>query len=159
MVTEIVYSLHLLLFGLFGKEVERQFDILEYGRRVEQCSTLKNHTHIFANSLTLHKRERRVADIVEIYDSAIGLMQAHQRFEQHGLTRTAASDNKICLARFKFDRNIVENTSSIERLEYVFALYHRRSCVSIRLKIIITIDETTTERVEARPTSSELPSA
>ena len=38
--------------------------------------------------------------------------------------------------------------------------YHvSRICVRIRLKIMMTIDEATTARVEALPTSSELPLA
>ena len=87
-------------------------------------------------------------------------MESHQRLQQHGLARTAAADDQVGPSGLEFDRNIVEHHATVERFGDMFGAYHMsRTCVSIRLKIMITTELTTTARVEAAPTSSELPLA
>lgn len=43
-----IHTLHLLLLALRGEEVQRQFDVLLDGRRVQQRPALKDHADILA---------------------------------------------------------------------------------------------------------------
>ena len=155
-----LHALHFFRLRAGGKQIERQLDILHHGRRVEQRSPLKYHSYILAYGLALLEAERRIAYVVVIYRTRVYRMQPHERLQQHGLARAAAAYDKIGFARIERNGYVVEHGAAVERLRYVFGLYHvSRICVNIRLNIMMTIELATTARVEARPTSSELPSA
>ena len=72
----------------------------------------------------------------------------------------AAADDQVRASGLELDRDVVQHGTTVERFDDVFGANHiKRIWVSIRLKIMITTEPTTTARVEALPTSSELPLA
>ena len=155
-----VHPLHLLAFALRGKEVERQLDVLLDGRAVEQRPALEDHPDVLADRLALAEAQPREVHVVVPDVARIGLVQPHEGLQQHGLARAAAPDDQIGLPGLELDRDIVEDRASVERLDDMFGSYHINStCVRIRSKSRITIELATTARVDAAPTSSELPRA
>ena len=155
-----IHTFHLLFLALRGEEVERQLDVLLDGRRVEQRPALENHADVLADGAPLAEIETREIRIVVPHVARIGFMQPYQRFQQHGLARTAAPDDEVGLPGQELDRDVVEHHAPVERFGDVLGTYHiSRTCVRIRLKIMITTELATTARVEAAPTSSELPLA
>ena len=155
-----VHALALLRGALVREQVERQAHVLLHGRGVQQRPALKDHADVLADRLPLAEAERREIRTVVPHAARIDLVQSHEALEQHGLARTAPADDEVRLARLELDRNVVEHDPAVERLDDVFRAYHiNRICVRIRLKIMMTIEQATTARVEARPTSSELPLA
>lgn len=92
------------------------------------------------------------------------MVKPHKTFEQHGFARSALAYDKVGFTLTKGGRHVVEYQASVlESFTYVNSLDHNYlvniNWVIIRLKIRITILLTTTARVLARPTSSELPLA
>ena len=155
-----IHALAFLGLRLIGEEIQRQADVLRHGRRVQQRTALKDHADVLADRLALLESERRIADVVVEDLPRIDGVQPHQTFQQHGFARTALPDDEIRLSGLELHRDVVEHRAPVERLEDMFRAYHvSRICVRIRLKIMMTIDEATTARVEALPTSSELPLA
>ena len=156
----IIHSLAFLRLAVVGKQIERQPYILVNGRRVDKRTSLKNHAYILSDTFAVVEGERGVTHIVEKNVAFVGRMQSDQSFEQYRFARTAASDNQIGLARLELYRDVFYHPPSLEGFRYVFTLYHvSNSCVRMRLNMRIVIELTTTARVEARPTSSELPLA
>ena len=155
-----VHALHLLALALRGEQVERQLDVLLDRRGVEQRPALEDHAYILADLLALAESQPREVHFVVPHVARIGFVQSHECLQQHGLARTAAADDEVRLAGLEFDRNVVEHPAAVERLDDVFGAYHISStCVRIRSKSRITTEQATTARVEAVPTSSELPLA
>lgn len=112
-------ALALLGFALVGEQVERQTDVLVHRRGVDERASLENHADVLADALALLERQRCVADVVEHDVARIGCVQSDERFQQYGLARTAATDDKVGLTGLELDRNVVEDGSAVERLEYV----------------------------------------
>ena len=155
-----IHALHLLPLALRGEEVERQLDVLHNGRGVQQRPALKDHADVLADTFAFPETEFRKVHLVVPHVARIGFVQAHQRLEQHGLSRAAAADDEVRFSGLEFDRNVVEHHPAVERLDDMFGAYHiSRTCVRIRSKSRITTQLATTARVEAVPTSSELPRA
>ena len=94
---------------------------------------------------------------------AVDRVQPDQRFEQHGLARSALADDQVRHAGARTSAEMsFEHDPPVEGFYDVFGSDHvmsSRTWVRIRLKIRITMLLTTTAFVLARPTSSELPSA
>ena len=150
----------LLGLGLLGEKVEGQLDILLDGRRIEQGPALENHADVLADGLAFAESEVREVGVVVAHAARVDLVEPHEALEQHGFARTALADDKVGLAGIELDGDVVEHRAAVERLDDMLGAYHiRRICVSMRLKIMMTTEPTTTARVEAAPTSSELPLA
>ncbi len=146
--------------GLLRKEIERQFHVLLDGRTVQQRPALKDHADVLADGLAFAESQLREIDLVVPHIAAVGLVQADQRFEQHRFARAAAADDEVRFAGLELDRHVVEHRAPVERFDDMFGAYHISSnWVSIRLKIMMTTELTTTARVDAAPTSNELPLA
>ena len=155
-----IHALHLLLRALRREEVQRQPDILLDGRRVEQRPTLEDHADILADGLAVAESELREIDVVVPHVARIGFVQPHEGFQQHGLSRAAAADDEVGLPGLEFHRDIVEHHAPVERFDDMFGTYHiSRTCVRMRSKSRITTQLATTARVDAAPTSIELPRA
>ena len=155
-----ILPIALLALAHIREEVERQTHILPHGRGVEQRTALKYHAYVLAYRLTLLEAKVGIADIVEEYLSRVHLVQADKRFQKHGLSRATTTDDKIGLSRVELHGDIFEYGAAFEGLDEVVSSYHTRIiCVRIRSNIIIVIELATTARVEARPTSNELPLA
>ena len=155
-----VDALALLGRRLPGEEVERQADVLLDRGGVEQRPALKDHADILAHGLAVAEPQPREVDVVVPHVARIGFVQPHERLEQHGLARAAATDDQVRLAGFEGDRNVVEHHPAVERLDDMFGPDHMsRIWVRMRSKSRITTQQVTTARVDAAPTSSELPRA
>lgn len=107
-----------------NKQVERQPDVLFDVRRVEQRSSLKDHAHFFADSLHLLERKSVELHVVVIDAAAVDLVQADQRFEQHGLARSALADDQVRDAGRELGRNVVEYDAPVEGFYDVFGSDH-----------------------------------
>ena len=80
------------------EHVEREHHVLQHVERVEEGCALENHAHLAAHLHFLFLRHRHeVAPVVE-HLATCRREQTHEVLHQHGLSRTALSDDKVCLA-------------------------------------------------------------
>ena len=77
---------------------------------------MKYHTDTPTHLLALLKVEILVAHIVEKDMSAVDLVQTHKSLEQHRLTRSATTYDKVGLARIELHAYIVKDGATIEGL-------------------------------------------
>ena len=137
-----------------------KFRCAQHRALLEQVEALEDHADVLADGLAVAEPQPGEIDVVVPHVARIGFVQSDQRFEQHGLSRAAAADDEVRFSGLEFDRNVVEHHPAVERLDDMFGAYHiSRTCVRIRSKSRITTQLATTARVEAVPTSSELPRA
>ncbi len=110
-----------------GREhIEGKHDVFEHGKRVEQCGTLEDHTHLAAqHNLLALAHGHEVAPVVE-HTAARRSEKSHEIFHQHGLSRTALAYYQVGFAVFKHCTDILQHLSAGKRFAQMRYLNHNK---------------------------------
>ena len=110
--------------GHFGEHQQGELHVLGHGKGVEQGSALEHHANFAfqcCGLMVVHGRE--LTAVVENLARS-SCLQAAYRLHQHRLTRAAAPDDKVGLARLEHGGDAFQHLLFAEILIYVFYLNH-----------------------------------
>ena len=102
--------------GLFAEHAEGKGNVLLDRHRIEEGRALEQHADLLANLLHLLVLQfRDVAPVVEDFP-LLGLVEADEAFEQHGLARPRLPDDEVVDARLEGAVDALEHRLFAERL-------------------------------------------
>ena len=141
-----------------GEHIEGEHHVLKDRHRVEECGALEDHAHLTAHEhLLVFRHLHEVTSIVK-HLSTGRFEQSHEVLHQHGLSRSALSDDEVGLSILENSVDVLQNFATFKTLTQILDFYHDSNWVrKTSLKRISALDDTTAS-VLALPTFTEPPS-